>query len=436
MKANGLAYFIEALAACIAAENKTFGELIDVPIGDEEQLAYTDGQLVEHFLPPRPSTNDLKAARRAAEREAMAQGMDREHARLSAEETLIEIDSKPRSATVLSRIRRHWTSQEIVDEFLVSNDFSPSHAADLALVAHDAEEAMRRLAPRTTLFYSLPSAKSTTRHRFARMQNGIRYIIESANFSVYVENEFKRAMLAFLESRHQEDCANLFGNTLTVLMRNEQELSTRAVSALDIDDDVEYLEARTEIMAYLLAVALCGRAGVEELSLDDVARNVPTSLFSNDGTRLAAERRDRPMLIEQLVDAQGGKSYGARIELDPACTYVIGRSPEAAGGEEAIRVRFAAEGAGSSVSRTHAVIKHDSQAGWVILDAGSTNGTAVAHLTNSGSDAAEEFCSSHFIGELESGEALQRGDIIYLAPARYTDGSLGHNPKGATYRFL
>lgn len=68
MKANGLAYFIEALAACIAAENKTFGELIDVPIGDEEQLTYTDGQLVEHFLPPRPSTNDLKAARRAAER--------------------------------------------------------------------------------------------------------------------------------------------------------------------------------------------------------------------------------------------------------------------------------------------------------------------------------------------------------------------------------
>ena len=99
-------------------------------------------------------------------------------------------------------------------------------------------------------------------------------------------------------------------------------------------------------------------------------------------------------------------------------------------------MRFAAEGAGSSVSRTHAVIKHDSQAGWVILDAGSTNGTAVAHLTNSGSDAAEEFCPSRFIGELESGAPLQRGDIIYLAPARYTDGSLGHNPKGATYRFL
>ena len=142
MKANGLAYFIDALSRCVGEE------LSFSAVDGEEPVVYADNQLLEHILPPRPQTNDLKSAFRQALSEATDSGLGEEEARLQAEETLLELDSKPRSATKLSRLKNHATPHEVAQEFALSNGLGKDHAENLALLARDAQDVMRRLARR------------------------------------------------------------------------------------------------------------------------------------------------------------------------------------------------------------------------------------------------------------------------------------------------
>lgn len=431
MKANGLAYFIDALSRCISEE------LSFSAADGEEPVAYTDNQLLEHVLPPRPQTNDLKAAFRQAMSDAAASGLTDEEARLQAEETLLELDSKPRSATKLSRLKNHATPHDVAREFALSNDLDEDHAVDPVLLARDAQDVMRRLARRETVFCSAAGKKSDGRS-FTRTLNAVRTIVLSGRFSLLIENDFKKALIAYLEESHQSRAVGDFTNTLTVLMRDEQEAATRAIDAADLDEAYRAcLDARVEIMGYLLAVALCGAAGVEALSRDHVARaDIPTRyapLAASDGDAHAREA----CLAEQLIDSAGNLSFGATIALDRARGLLIGRAPEEQRGCDILRVRYVADAVGSSVSRTHALVRFDEGRGrWEILDLGSSNGTAVAHLEGVASGRDESFAPAVLADDPEVGETLSNGDAIFLAPTRYIGGDLGPSATGAAYRFV
>ncbi len=92
---------------------------------------------------------------------------------------------------------------------------------------------MRRLARRETVFCSAAGKKKDDGRRFTRTLNAIRVIASSGRFSPLVENDFKKALIAYLEDSHQSHAVGDFTNTLTVLMRDEQEAATRAIEAAD-----------------------------------------------------------------------------------------------------------------------------------------------------------------------------------------------------------
>ena len=98
------------------------------------------------------------------------------------------------------------------------------------MLARDAQDVMRRLARRETVFCSAAGKKDDGR-RFTRTLNAIRVIASSGRFSPLVENDFKKALIAYLEDSHQSHAVGDFTNTLTVLMRDEQEAATRAIEA-------------------------------------------------------------------------------------------------------------------------------------------------------------------------------------------------------------
>ncbi len=430
MKANGLAYFIDALSRCVGEE------LSFSAIDGEEPISYTDNQLLEHILPPRPQTNDLKSAFRQALNEATASGLSEEEARLQAEETLLELDSKPRSATKLSRLKNHATPQDVAQEFALSNDLGKDHAENPALLARDAQNVMRRLARRETVFCSAAGKKNDGRS-FTRTFNAIRIITSSGRFSPLVENDFKKALIAYLEDSHQSRAVGDFTNTLTVLMRDEQEAATRAIDAADQDEAYRAcLAARVEIMGYLLAVAVCGAEGVDALSRDHVARSdIPTRYtpLAASGDKAAGEA----CLVEQLIDAAGNLSFGATVALSRERGLLIGRAPEEQPGCDVLRVRYVADSIGSSVSRTHALVRFDEiRERWEVLDLGSSNGTAIAHLENADGARDESFSPAALADDPEIGEPLSNGDALFLAPVRYIGGDLGPSSTGAAYRFV
>ncbi len=431
MKANGLAYFIDALSRYVNEE-------LSFSVADgEKPVTCTDNQLLEHILPPRPQTNDLKAAFRQAMSEAIASGMKEAEAQLQAEENLLELDSKPRSATKLSRLKNHATPQDVAVEFALSNDLGKDHAGDPDLLARDAQDAMRRLARRETVFCSA-GGKSSDGRSFSRTPNAVQTLLFSSRFPLLIETEFKAALVAYLRDFHQARAIGDFTNTLTVLMREEQEAAARALDAADRGEaERACLNARVEILGYLLAVALCGSAGVAALSRDHVARaDIPTRytpLAESSGERQAREA----CLAEQLVDSAGNLSFGATIALDRSRALLIGRAPEEQPGCDILRVRYIADGTGSSVSRTHALVRFDEERGcWEIMDLGSSNGTAVAHLEDVAPGRSESYAPATVVDDPEVGEPLSNGDAVFLAPARYIGGDLGPSETGASYRFV
>lgn len=430
MKANGLAYFIDALSVCVRSE------LALSCLEGEEPFEYTDNQLIEHILPPRPKTNELKAARRAAAAEARKRGLNEEQSRAFVEDALLELDIEPRSASILSRLKKHSDAADIIDEFLLSNELDESHANDLAAVAHDAQYVMRKLARRETVFFSMLSKKDTSGKNFARMGNAVRAVILSGAFPVMANTEFKEAVLAFLQDSHQDDCLDEFVNTLAVLMRDEQELSNEAIAAKG--SGASYLDARIDIMAYLLAVALCGSAGVKELSRDSFARaDLPTRYSAVQVNASHRAATHEACLVEQLLDSEGNLMFGEKIPLDRNKVVYIGRAPEPHNDSQLLHVRYVADGVGSTVSRLHAVMRFCAETGcWHIRDAESYNGTAVAALEVDSTSNVERFTAAHYIDNADPGTALSNGDVVFLAPLESSGGNLAPNPHGATFRLV
>ena len=239
------------------------------------------------------------------------------------------------------------------------------------------------------MFCSAAGKKNDGRS-FTRTLNAVRTIVLSGRFSLLVENDFKKALIAYLEESHQSRAVGDFTNTLTVLMRDEQEAATRAIDAADLDESYRAcLDARVEIMGYLLAVALCGAARRRgAVARSRGARRHPTRyapLAASDGDAHAREA----CLAEQLIDSAGNLSFGTTIALDRARGLLIGRAPEEQRECDILRVRYVADAVGSSVSRTHALVRFDEGRGrWEILDLGS-NGTAVAPPRRRRLDATE-----------------------------------------------
>lgn len=437
MKANGFAYLVDALAACVN------GELAQRAESDEEPLFYTDGQIVEHILPPRPQTNDLKAIRRTVESRAKSEGLGPEEAEALLEELMYQVDNKPRSATKLSRIKTQMTPQEIVKEFLLANDLNRAHAEHLEDVALDAVAVMERLVKRGSVFCSTPPKRATATTAFERTDNAVRLLATSPRFPRHVRDTLAPAVLSYLESSHQSEAIDEFTNTLEVLLRAESASFQQAAGAENASPqqvastESAYLKMRGSILGHLLAAALCGSCGVRALSRDAYAR---TCTETEHVSAMVARRSTLPTsdrcatLVEQLVDSAGNVIFGTAHPLSRNAVMSIGRMPQD-DTTHVITVRYVADGVGSAVSRTHASVLF-SDGRWVIRDESSCNGIALARATYDPASDEERFGEAVMIAAKPAETELRNGDVIFLAPARYSGGHLGPNPQGATYRFM
>ena len=260
MKANGLALF-HRRALALRRRRLSFSA-----VDGEEPVVYADNQLLEHILPPRPQTNDLKSAFRQALSEATDSGLGEEEARLQLRRPCWSWTAN-RAAPPSSRGSkpRHAPRGRTGVRALERPGERPRREPRAARTRRARRHAKAR-ATRDGVLLRSRQEKDDGR-RFTRTLNAIRVIASSGRFSPLVEKRF------------QEGAHRLLGGLPPIPRRRRlhehahrphaRRAGGRHARHRSCGSGEAYrscLTARVEIMGYLLAVALCGAEGVDALA--------------------------------------------------------------------------------------------------------------------------------------------------------------------------
>ena len=441
MAANGLVCFIDAIQECIAL----IGTRIDEEgLGDAgEKPRYTYNQLFEHVFAAHPRVNDMKEAYDEVHAKALAEGIDAQTERALLEDALAELEIRRYTGTDLSRYKTTYRDKKVVEEFLLGTEYAALALdradADLVEVAKVVIDVMKKRVRRRTFVCSPSDKQRRSGIESCRIENALLLIANDPDFPAFARGPIFEHLSSYLKESGQGEFVDDLWNTIDTHLQDEEQV--RKIGGFYEADD-----KRIEILSYLIAVAICQGAAVRVLSRDDESRGDATSI-TTAGSPAAHERR--AYLMELFVDATSGEAP-QNFVLDPDKVNLIGRVsvPDEAKsvkilGEtvprsrvNSIAVRFRAGKEGATVSRQHAVIAYDSASGsWLLRDADSLNGTVIMRTRGNADGGATAGSFTLDVGTDAPGTPLLSSDVIYLAPLRYDDGTVGRDPLGATFSF-